>query len=184
MPKILSEKIVFDNWLLVEEAEIQTDTAVISRMRLKQPDASAVLIYNASAGNFILTEQFRYAVHSKTKEPIPEVVAGRLDAGEDPLQAAVRECREEIGYTLDAAKLVHVASCFMAPGFSSELLHHYYAEVSDQDKVSEGGGLKSEHEEITILHLPKEEFLAKVRNMELSDAKTLLLGLWWLNNRI
>lgn len=183
MTKLLNEKIVFDNWLNVEEAKIETGSGVISRMRLNQPEAAAVLVYNTSSGNFILVKQFRYAIHAKTKTPILEVAAGRADEGEEPAQAAIRECREEMGYRIDAAKLVHVASCFMAPGFSSELLHHYYAEVSDQDRVSEGGGLQSEGEEITIVELPKEEFSGLVRRSGLSDAKTFLLGLWWLNNR-
>lgn len=183
MAKVLKEKIVFNNWLIVEEGRISTDSAVVSRMRLNQAEAAAVLVYNTSSSSFILIQQFRYAIYAKTKEPILEVPAGRLDEAELPEQAAARECLEETGYRIDAARLVHVASCFMAPGFSSEILHHYYAEVSDADKVSEGGGLETEGEEIAIMHLPRQKFIDLVRSAGISDAKTYLLGLWWISNR-
>ncbi len=77
MTQILEENILFNNWFVVEEAKLQTGNDVVSRMRLNQPDASAVLVYNASSGNFILTKQFSYAIHAKTPEPILEVAAGR-----------------------------------------------------------------------------------------------------------
>jgi nudix-type nucleoside diphosphatase (YffH/AdpP family) len=179
--KILSEKTVLNNWFHVEEAEIDTGSAVVSRMRLNRSEAAAILVYNTESGKIILTRQFRYAIAQKTGEYILEVAAGKTDPGESPEQTAIRECHEEIGYHIAPAKLTLVASCFMSPGYSSELLHHYYAEVTNADKLSEGGGLKSEDEEITIVEMDREQFLQEVRAARINDAKSLLLGYWYLS---
>lgn len=184
MNNILSEKTVFNNWFHIEEASIDTGHGLISRMRFNHPEAAAVLVYNRDSGKVILTRQFRYALAQKTPEYILEVAAGRVDGSESPEQTAIRECREEIGYHIDPAGLKLVASCFMSPGYSSELLHHYYAEVSNRDKLSEGGGLKSEDEEITIVEMDREQFLQEVKAARITDTKSLLLGYWFLNQGI
>ena len=180
MNKILSEKTILDNWFHVEEAEIDTGSSVVSRMRLNRPEAACILVYNRESGKIILSRQFRYAITQKTGEHILEVAAGKTDPGESPAQTAIRECREEIGYHIDPAGLKLVASCYMSPGYSSELLHHYYAEVSNKDRRSEGGGLKSEDEEITIVEMDREQFLQEIKAARICDAKSLLLGYWFL----
>ncbi len=178
MAKIISEKTVFNDWFHVEEAEVIQRSARVSRMRLNRAEASGVLVYNTSSGRFILTKQFRYAISSKHAGNILEIVAGKVDPGETPEQAALRECEEEIGYRVQPGKLTHIASSFASPGYSSELLHLYYAEVSDSDKVSAGGGLEEEHEEIEIVEVSKADFITGAADM--NDAKTLITALWFV----
>lgn len=65
--------------------------------------------------------QYRHAVG----ERILELPAGTLEEDEPPERCAVRECREEVG--LEPARLVHLGSAYLAPGYSTEWMHFYLA---------------------------------------------------------
>jgi ADP-ribose pyrophosphatase len=104
-----------------------------------------------------------------------EIVAGTLDKpGEDPHDAIVREIEEEVGYDVDTIKLID--ECYMSPGGSSEIITIYFCEVSK--KVSEGGGLESELEEIDVIEMTREELLTT----RFKDAKTIIAVNWARNN--
>lgn len=69
----------------------------------------------------VLVRQFRKAAEAV----IMEAPAGKLEKGEDPMEAAARELKEETGYT--AESLEFVTSFYSSIGYSEELLHLYYA---------------------------------------------------------
>ena len=70
----------------------------------------------------ILVEQFRSSVEGF----IHEVPAGTLDPGEDPLECARRELREETGYS--AERWTRVATLYPTPGIAAERMHYFLAE--------------------------------------------------------
>ncbi len=184
MPKILNQKVVFNNTLVVEEAEISHGSKTYSRTRVNRQDGAAVLVYNTESRKIILTKQFRYAIASKVQEDILEILAGKVDEGEDPRSTALREAKEEIGYEIKNEKLSFIASSFVSPGYTSELLHLYYAEVTNEDRVDQGGGLKTENEDIKIIEMKPSEFFSLVDSAKLSDTKTLMAGFWLKNKDI
>lgn len=175
--KIINEKVVFNDKLIIEKAELNDGGENFSRLRINRPDASAVLVFNTETQKVILTRQFRYAISAKTKQPIYEIVAGKLDKGEDPLQAAIRETEEEIGYKVKPENIKHLVSCFASPGYSSEKFHLYYATVTNADKIHDGGGMKNENENIEVIELPLNEFNELIRSGKIEDAKTYVAGL-------
>ena len=63
----------------------------------------------------------------------------------------------------------------MSPGAVTEIVFMFIAEYSDQMKVSEGGGLAEEHENIEVLEISFQEALTMVETGEILDAKTILL---------
>lgn len=180
MPKIEKEKIVFDDKLVVEEGHIAGEKGDrYTRLRVNRQDAAAVLILNIDSGNFILTKQFRYAVVEKTAGDILEIVAGKIDGGDTPLETVIREAEEEAGYRIKEENTRFLVSCFTTPGYSSERIHLYFATVRDDDKVSEGGGKEEENESIVVVEIPKSEFDGMVSGGLLYDAKTCLAGLMY-----
>lgn len=72
-------------------------------------------------GRLVLVRQYRHAV----KQQLLEIPAGRLEPGEDRLQAAIRELEEETG--LRAAEWRLLQDILPAPGFASERLSIYLA---------------------------------------------------------
>ena len=72
-------------------------------------------------GTVYCVRQFRYA-YGKS---LLETPAGKLEAGEDPLDCAVRELSEETGFT--AENIVCLGQLYPTPGYCSEVLHIYLA---------------------------------------------------------
>lgn len=181
MPIILQEKIVFNDKLVLEEAKIKDDQhEEYTRLRIKRQDASAVLLFNTVTNKIILTRQFRYPVADQLNEDLLEILAGKVDEGETPLEAARREAEEETGYHIPKDNIRFLLSCFASPGYSSECFHLYYATVSPADHQSKGGGLASENESIQLVEFELNEFKAMLRDGRLRDAKTILAGLYAL----
>ena len=136
------------------------------RVTVSHP-GGVVIIPITNDGLFVLVEQYRYAVGQK----LLEFPAGRLNPPEDTMKAALRELREETGYTTENIKFLgHI---FTAPGFCSEKLFIYLA----NDLIP--GELDTDEDEfVKPIHLSPEELKSKILNGEICDAKTIAgLGL-------
>lgn len=178
-PKKLTEQTVLDDKLIVEKAFFENpDGKAFSRLRVQRQEASAVLLLDVELNTVILTRQFRYPVSAHTDEDILEIAAGKIDDGETPEQAAIREVEEETGYKITADDLRFLLTCYASPGYSTEIFHIYVALISNATKVSNGGGLADEHEQIELVELSLSDFRQRIRNGSIKDAKTCLAGLY------
>jgi ADP-ribose pyrophosphatase len=121
----------------------------------------AVALIPVLGDTIILIRQYRLAAG----RTIYELPAGTLNAGEDPDTCAAREITEETGYR--AGKLEKVFQCYLAPGYSTELMHFYVA-----TELEAGPQRLDEDEEIRVYPTPIDEALAMVRRNEIMDAKT------------
>ena len=63
----------------------------------------------------------------------------------------------------------------MSPGSVTEILYFFVAEYTKDMKVSEGGGIEEEQENIQVLELEYQKALNMVHNGEIKDAKTIML---------
>lgn len=181
MPEVSNTRLIFEDQLRVEESTISISDKSFKKQRIHREDAAAVLLLNTDTNTLILTKQFRYPIHDKVGEPILEIIAGKIDAGEEPLAAAIRETKEETGYRIRESNIQLLLSCFSTPGYSSECFYVYYATVTDADKVAEGGGLKDENESVETVELDAEAFIKLVKEGRLKDAKTYIAGLYFAN---
>lgn len=161
---MISEKIkLYSGYHNLYELIIQKKSGKkTSREFLNNKDGVAAIVYDKKLDKYIFVSQWRPCLENN----MIEIVAGSIEIGETPEQAVKKEVLEEIGYNCDSIE--YLTKCYVSPGVLSESIHIYYIEVSD--KVSEGGGLESELEEIDIIYMTKSEML----NSEFIDAKTLL----------
>ena len=83
---------------------------------------SVVILPVDEQGRIIFVKQYRYAIGMD----ILELPAGTLNKGEPPFECARRELREETG--MAAGNFVELGAFFLAPGYSSEYMHVYYAD--------------------------------------------------------
>ena len=137
-------------------------------------NAAAILLYNKNKKTIVLIKQFRMATYLNQNEDgmLIEVPAGLLD-GNDPETCIIKEVEEETGYRITKVKKVYEA--YMAPGSVTELVYLFMAEYTDDMKVSEGGGLDEEHENIEVLEMEFSEAVWMMKNGKIRDAKTIML---------
>jgi 8-oxo-dGTP pyrophosphatase MutT (NUDIX family) len=122
----------------------------------------------------------RPAMHDKLPEHVSlwEFAAGLIEGGESPIEAAQRECEEELGFKLSLDKFKELGSFMLpTPGICAERIHFVEVEVDPADRTEptldgsplEKHGLVEEASLDTILNM--------VINGELPDAKTQI-GAW------
>ena len=176
--RILGEEVLSNNWGLVKKTTIELqrrngDWQRQVRETYDRGDGAGILLYNRPQRTVILTRQFRFPVFAHG-EPgmLIEVVAGKLD-GDHPVTTAKKEAEEESGYRVHDVELV--LSAYMSPGSVTEKLSLFLAEYDAGSKVSAGGGLEHEGEDIEVLELGIDEALAMIETGEIADAKTIML---------
>lgn len=150
----------------------------VTRQVVRPKKAAAVLIHDTQSDSIVFSSQFRVAAMEENEGWMLEIPAGVLDEGEEPEAAARRECAEETGYAIENLELV--TTYFTSPGYTTERLAIYYAQVSRADKTGAGGGNADENEEILIQEIPFSDCVLMVQDGRISDGKTLIALLWLL----
>jgi len=140
-------------------------------------DAVTVLLYDSQQKKVILTKQFRLPSYLNGNKDgmLIEACAGKIE-NESPQESIIREIEEETGYKVSAVK--KILEAYSSPGTITELLHFFVAEYSAAMKVSEGGGLKEEKEDVEVIEISFEEAIQMVDNREIKDVKTIILLLY------
>lgn len=144
-------------------------------------DVVAALALDPKRRVVVLLRQFRMAAHLATgRGAMVEIVAGRVDRGETPAEAAARECEEEIGLTPRRLLPMFPFLCF--PGACDEVMHLFLALV-DAEHVPERTGQAKEAEVIHPFTVPLEEAMAAFGRGEIFGAPILMALAWLGMNR-
>ncbi len=139
---------------------------IATREIVRHPGAVGVLALHE--GKMLVVEQYRKPLE-KSQVEIP---AGKLDPGEEPLEAAKRELEEETGY--QAGTIRRVSSFYTSPGFADELLHLYIAQDLTPGEVH-----LDEDEFLECQAITLEEAQQLIEANRISDAKTILAVYAW-----
>lgn len=140
-------------------------------------DAATVLLYNSQQKTVILTKQFRLPSYLNGNKDgmLIEACAGKIE-NESPEESIKREIEEETGYKVSGVK--KILEAYSSPGTITELLHFFVAEYNASMKVSEGGGLKEEKEDVEVIEISFEQAMQMITSNEIKDAKTIILLLY------
>ena len=163
--RILHEERVYEGKLVrVNRLDvILPDGKEAMREAVRHPGAAAIVPVD-DEGNVTLVRQYRAPI----AQVLLEIPAGKLDyKGEDRLEAARRELREETGLT--AEKWTHLTDIVTAPGFCDELISIYLAAG-----LSAGEDEPDEDEFLNIVKMPLTELIDMAKRGEISDSKTLI----------
>ena len=146
---------------------------------LDRKDSVGVLVYHKDKQLFTWVQQFRIGAATKAESSergwTIEPVAGMVEPGQTPHQAAAREVFEEVGVT--APEVKPISSFLMCPGISNERMHLFFCEVENQP-LNKLGGLEEEQENIQVLHWTAEETQAAVNSGKMDTAHACLLWQW------
>ena len=177
--KIQKTELLSDNWYILNKVTFdyqKKDGSWITQKRevYDRGDGAAILLYNPNTKKVLLTRQFRLPSYLNRNESgmMIEVCAGLLDK-DNPEECIIRETEEETGYRI--SKVEKVMESYMSPGAVTEILHLFVGEYNASMKVSEGGGLESEQENIDVLEMSYDEAYNMISTGEIKDAKTILL---------
>jgi nudix-type nucleoside diphosphatase (YffH/AdpP family) len=150
------------------------DGATFTREIEHHGQAAAVLPYDPQRRCVLLVSLPRPPVIWAGGPPeLAEAPAGMI-ADEDPEDCARREALEEAGVRLGRLELL--GSPFSSSGVSTERIDLYLAEYSAEDRVSPGGGVDGEHENITVMEVPLDQLWAWIEQRKIEDLKTLALA--------
>ena len=130
-----------------------------------------IIEHNGGAVIAALTEDKKLVMVRQYSKPADkvmlEVPAGKIDPGEMPLEAAVRELKEETGYT--ASKVEFLTEFYPSVGYSEERLYLYLC-----TGLTPGETCFDENEAIEIEEIDLDRLFKMAMSGELDDAKTII----------
>jgi len=157
-----------------------TWSSEIKRELFGGAQVSAVLPYDPKSKKIVLIQQFRPGTISKDNNNyLDEVVAGIIDPGESPEEAAKRECLEETGCKIN--RLTQIQGYYPAPGSSESFFSLFLGEVDAPDKEIIRG-LENENEDILVKSYSFKDVKNKMENKEILNGLTLIALQWFFLN--
>ena len=163
MAKILRSEIIYKGPVFgVRRDEVLEPGGVRTVREVITHPGSVVVLPVLPDGRVLLIRQYRHA----TRQYLWELVAGRIDAGENVRQAAARELIEETGYRAERFRVF--LDVFPTPGFLEERMYILLAE-----KLTSGEAEPEEDEKITAKAFAPAALERMIRQNELRDAKSI-----------
>jgi nudix-type nucleoside diphosphatase (YffH/AdpP family) len=177
--KIIETKLLSDNWYTLNKITYKYlnkngEWETHLRETYDRGNGATILLYNKAQQTVILTRQFRLPtfVNGNESGMLIEACAGLLD-NDNAEDCIKKETEEETGYKIKNVQKIFEA--YMSPGSVTEIVHFFVAAYSKDMKISEGGGLTEEQENIEVLELKFEDVIQMISTGEIKDGKTIML---------
>ena len=170
--KRLDSNLIYDGKIIkVEKDTVLCPNGKKASREVVRHNGGAGILCVTSDNKVLLERQFRYPYD----EIIYEIPAGKLEKGEDPYQAALRELEEETGNK--AEELIYLSDIYPTCGYSSEIIYLYLSKNYVKTKTN-----FDEDEIIESEFIPLDEVKEMIKNGIIKDAKTICaLSLYLLN---
>jgi ADP-ribose pyrophosphatase len=161
--KILSSEMAYQGKVFgIRRDDVIEPSGVRATREMITHPGSVVVLPVLPDKKIVLIRQYRHAA----RQYMWELVAGRIDAGEKPKQAAARELMEETGYR--ARKYTIFLDVFPSPGFLEERMYILLAE-----RVTPGVARPEEDEKIDSQAYTGKELEQMIHKGKIVDAKTI-----------
>jgi ADP-ribose pyrophosphatase len=142
--------------------EVQLENGKMTIRDIVDHPGAVAIVPVLDDGRIILVRQYRYS----TGKELLEIPAGTLEKDEAPDTCARRELKEETGYT--AGSMKKILSMYMAPGYSNEIIHLYFATA-----LKAGEQSTEEDENISLKLFGPDELMGMMEKNVINDAKTI-----------
>ena len=176
--RIVETRVLSDDWYLLKKTTfdfLRRDGVWQrqSRETYDRGDGATILLFNRQRQKVVLTRQFRFPAFVNGHDGmLIEAAAGLLDNA-SPEERIRAEAEEETGYIVQNVQKVFEA--YMSPGSVTEKLHFFVGEYRADERVSNGGGVEAEGEDLEVLELPLADALRAVSQGTIVDAKNIML---------
>lgn len=136
------------------------------REYLIHPGAVAILPL-MDDGSVLMERQYRYPL----QRAMLEIPAGKLELGEDPLECAQRELREETGFV--ANEWIFLGKIHPVISYSTEFIDIYLAKG-----LSPGEAALDDEEFLDVFKASMEEISQWIQAGVITDVKTIISHYW------
>ncbi|SAL76301.1 nucleoside diphosphate pyrophosphatase [Caballeronia peredens] len=176
--RILDTTVLSDDWYVLRKVTfdfLRRDGAWQrqSRETYDRGNGATILLHDRKSGNVLLTRQFRMPAFVNGHDGMLIEAPGGLLDDASPEERIRAEVEEETGYRVEHVEKVFEA--FMSPGSVTEKLYFYLGEYDRSMRVSDGGGIAEEGEEIETIDVPLHTALEMIERGEIMDGKTIML---------
>lgn len=160
---IFEENIYSGKVLNLKKFTVELENGKSAAREIVMHPGGACVLAKTENNKFLTVRQFRKAA----EKYMLEIPAGKLEYGEDPYSAAMRELEEETGYCCES--LLKITEIYPTPGYCNEIIHIYYA-----DKLKKGTQNLDEDEFLNVEEYTMEELFEKIKMGEITDSKTII----------
>ncbi|WP_250516205.1 NUDIX domain-containing protein [Caballeronia sp. INDeC2] len=176
--RILKTEVLADDWYVLRKVtfDFQRRDGAWQRQSRETYDrgnGATILLRDRKIGNVLLTRQFRMPAFVNGHDGMLIETPGGLLDDATPEERIRAEVEEETGYRVHHVEKIFEA--FMSPGSVTEKLYFYIGDYDGSMRVSEGGGVKEEGEEIETIEVPLQTAMQMIERGEIVDGKTIIL---------
>ena len=160
---ISSDRIYTGKVISLKVDTVEIENKGYQKREIVEHQGAVAIVALTDDDKVVLIKQFRKPI----EQVIWEIPAGKLEIGETPKECAIRELKEDTGYSAKNIKLIH--KFFTSSGFSNQKIYIFLAT----------GLTKGEHKFDEDEIIEKYEIdINEARNMiiknEIEDAKTAI----------
>jgi nudix-type nucleoside diphosphatase (YffH/AdpP family) len=176
--RILKTDVLSDDWYVLRKVtfDFQRRDGVWQRQSRETYDrgnGATILLRDRETGNVLLTRQFRMPAFVNGHDGMLIETPGGLLDDATPEERIRVEVEEETGYRVHHVEKIFEA--FMSPGSVTEKLYFYIGDYDGSMRVSAGGGVEEEGEEIETIEVPLQTAMQMIERGEIMDGKTIML---------
>ena len=142
-------------------------------------DSVSILLWHREKDAFVIVKQLRPAVLNMTKTDghMHELCAGIIDKSVSNVQIAKEEILEECGYDVSVENLDYITTFYTSVGISGASQILYYAELDENMKIDEGGGLQEE--DIEVIYIPVEDAKKFMFDENYKKTPGMMMAFYW-----
>ncbi|PAF53537.1 NUDIX hydrolase [Helicobacter sp. 13S00482-2] len=142
-------------------------------------DSVSIILYHQDFDSFLIVRQFRPAVYAKNQDGYTyELCAGLVDKKDKTIeQIASEEIFEECGYNVKVNDLKKIGSFFASTGISGSKQTIFFATITEENKLTMGGGIDDEC--IDVLFLPLSKAQEFINDESIAKTPALAYAIKW-----
>lgn len=158
---ISSDRIYTGKVISLKVDTVEIEKKGYQKREIVEHGGAVAIVAITNDNEVILVKQFRKPI----EKVIWEIPAGKLEIGENPKDCAIRELKEETGYSAQNLKLIH--KFYTSAGFSNQKIYIYLA-----TELIAGENNFDDDEDLEVHKIDLEEAYNMISKNEIEDAKT------------